>query len=329
MSVSDEEPYSTIFASLNHPVRRRILRMLSQKPMSFSEILEVLGVSSSFLTYHIENLRELVSKANDGKYGLSSFGEAAMATMSKVEDIPITAPQQQTRSRKFAARSVAIVLGIVCILLVASLGVAIAYYTMTIHDKGNELNSANSTINQLNETIADQNNTINQLSTNVTILQNQIASANASLAELLRIFDLNESTTVLTNCLVVLGWSNSSIPIVVNSTVVASGFNDTTGVFTNQSLARVPIDYAGYLVVNITTNEGNNTFVEVEYSANGLDYHNIVNVGSGGLAYFPVLPTSTLKVLVGHTDTLPQIPFQATIPVFLIPQARVTITYYY
>jgi hypothetical protein len=39
VSVSDEEPYSTIFASLKHPIRRRILRMLSKKPMSFTEML--------------------------------------------------------------------------------------------------------------------------------------------------------------------------------------------------------------------------------------------------------------------------------------------------
>jgi len=85
MSDFKEETYSTIFTSLKHPVRRKILRMLSEKPRNFSGILEALGISSSHLTYHLENLGELVSKTKDGKYKLSTFGEAAVGTMSKVE----------------------------------------------------------------------------------------------------------------------------------------------------------------------------------------------------------------------------------------------------
>jgi len=88
MADFEEETYSTIFTSLKHPVRRRILRMLAQTPRNFSEMLEALGISSSHLTYHLENLGELISKAENGKYQLSTFGEAAIATMSKVEDVP-------------------------------------------------------------------------------------------------------------------------------------------------------------------------------------------------------------------------------------------------
>jgi len=95
MSNPEEEPYSSIFASLKHPVRRKILRMLSEKPRSFSEILEAFKVSSSHLTYHLENLGELVSKTDDGKYKLSTFGEAAVATMSRVEETPrVTGPRR-------------------------------------------------------------------------------------------------------------------------------------------------------------------------------------------------------------------------------------------
>ena len=68
MSGSEDEIYSTMFSSLKHPVRRKILRMLSQKPMSFSQILEELDVSSSHLTYHLESLGELLFKMEDGKY---------------------------------------------------------------------------------------------------------------------------------------------------------------------------------------------------------------------------------------------------------------------
>ncbi len=88
MSESEEETYSTMFSSLRHPARRKILRMLSEKPMTFSEILDHLGIPSSHLTYHLESLGELLMKREDGKYKLSSFGEAAAVMMRGAEDAP-------------------------------------------------------------------------------------------------------------------------------------------------------------------------------------------------------------------------------------------------
>ncbi len=92
MSGFEEETYSTIFTSLKHSVRRKILRMLSEKPRNFSEMLEALGISSSHLTYHLESLGDLVSKTDNGRYTLSRFGEVAVETMSRVEETP-RAPQ--------------------------------------------------------------------------------------------------------------------------------------------------------------------------------------------------------------------------------------------
>jgi DNA-binding transcriptional ArsR family regulator len=88
MSNSEEEIYSTMFSSLKHPTRRKILRMLSQKPMTFSQMLETLGVSSSHLTYHLENLGELLTKSEGGQYKLSTFGVASVNTMKIVEEAP-------------------------------------------------------------------------------------------------------------------------------------------------------------------------------------------------------------------------------------------------
>ncbi len=87
MSQVDEEVYSTIFNALRHGVRRRILRMLSKKQMTFTALNEKLGISSSHLTYHLDSLRELVSK-NDAMYKLSVFGNAAVDMISNVEDPP-------------------------------------------------------------------------------------------------------------------------------------------------------------------------------------------------------------------------------------------------
>ena len=96
MAGSEEEIYSIMFTSLKHPVRRRILRMLNDKPMMFMEIVEHIGVSSSHLTYHLESLGELIFKMDDGRYRLSSFGKATVSAMKGVEE----APELETRRPK-------------------------------------------------------------------------------------------------------------------------------------------------------------------------------------------------------------------------------------
>jgi DNA-binding transcriptional ArsR family regulator len=113
MSDSEEEPYSTIFGSLKHPIRRKILRMLSEKPRSFSEMLEGSEVSSSHLTYHLENLGELVSKTDEGKYRLSTFGEAAVATMRRIEETPTEPKHRSSLPLKWKSLSVALLIGVV------------------------------------------------------------------------------------------------------------------------------------------------------------------------------------------------------------------------
>jgi len=87
MSEVDEEVYTTIFNALRYGVRRRILRMLSETQMSFTAINDSLNISSSHLTYHLDSLRELVSK-NDASYRLSVFGRAAVDMMNGIEDPP-------------------------------------------------------------------------------------------------------------------------------------------------------------------------------------------------------------------------------------------------
>jgi DNA-binding transcriptional ArsR family regulator len=88
MSGSTEETYSAMFSSLRHPARRKILRMLSERSMTFSQMLEELEIPGSHLTYHLENLGELVVKMEDGKYKLSSVGEACCSIMKSAEDVP-------------------------------------------------------------------------------------------------------------------------------------------------------------------------------------------------------------------------------------------------
>ena len=95
----DEEVYSTIFNALRHGVRRNILRILEEGERSHTEIAENLGISSSHLTYHLDHLKDLVTKTEHG-YRLSRFGQAAVEMTKTVETPPIRLVKQDQNRLK-------------------------------------------------------------------------------------------------------------------------------------------------------------------------------------------------------------------------------------
>lgn len=101
MNNAEEEYYSTVFIALKHPIRRKILRMLREKPRSFSEMLGELKIESSHLTYHIDTLRDLVNKTETGVYTLSFLGEAATSMMYQVEETPKALPHRPSLSLRW------------------------------------------------------------------------------------------------------------------------------------------------------------------------------------------------------------------------------------
>jgi len=101
MSNPEDETYSIVFRSLKHPLRRKILRMLSEGPRSFSEMQEDFRIESSHMTYHLESLGTLLTKIEDGKYALSSLGEAAVSMMNHVEEPPKTPLQTRLPSKRW------------------------------------------------------------------------------------------------------------------------------------------------------------------------------------------------------------------------------------
>lgn len=99
MEELEEEVYSTIFNALKHGVRRNILRMLEEREHTFTEMEEKLGLSSSHLTYHLDSLKELITKTETG-YKLSVFGRAAVDMMRHVESPPKRYNEAQGTLRK-------------------------------------------------------------------------------------------------------------------------------------------------------------------------------------------------------------------------------------
>jgi len=92
--------------------------MLGNKPMTFMEMVEELGVSSPNLTYHLESLGELISKMDNDQYKLSSFGLATINAMKGIEEVHEAEPKRRATSFKWKAVSAAL---LVIVLVMASM----------------------------------------------------------------------------------------------------------------------------------------------------------------------------------------------------------------
>lgn len=71
---------------LSHPSRLRALQILSEKPHRLTDISKVLDLTSAEISRHLGRLTEanLITKDNDGKYILTSFGGIILFELSKL-----------------------------------------------------------------------------------------------------------------------------------------------------------------------------------------------------------------------------------------------------
>ena len=82
-SIIDEDD---IFKSLGHDVRRDIIKILGENPLSFTEIINNLKtIDSPTLSYHLKSLQPLLQQKTN-KYELSEIGEAAFNLLSKTDE---------------------------------------------------------------------------------------------------------------------------------------------------------------------------------------------------------------------------------------------------
>ena len=202
----------------------------------------------------------------------------------------------ETKPKKMVRRSVAVGVGIICVVVAAGLVGAFAYYHYTpiLNDKDTTISSMNAEISQVNSSL---NAEISQLYFAINSLKANLTESNVT-----DIFNLNESTV----------W-------VDHQTVSQPTNSATTWTF----LA----NYAGYLMVRIDVplNVVNgDIYVRVIYNFGTFGgqpplvmYNNEANLGGQSMtAWFEVLPTS-IEIEVGNTKMIGN----AT--------ETVTITYYY
>ncbi|MGD0804335.1 MAG: hypothetical protein ABSA11_09710 [Candidatus Bathyarchaeia archaeon] len=109
----EDDTYSTIFTALKHPLRRRILRRLQASPATYTDLLNELSIENGLLNYHLESVRELLTKREDGRYTLNEFGRAGVQLLKRVEE-PITndVPSNSRRDLLVKVLSVAIIIAL-------------------------------------------------------------------------------------------------------------------------------------------------------------------------------------------------------------------------
>jgi hypothetical protein len=142
MGEFEEETYSTVFTALRHPVCRRLLRVLSQGARTFTDLQNSFKVNGAVLTFHLDAMKELICKTEDGKYGLSTMGEGAIALMERVEDPPkvvSTNPSHKNGRRLSILQSATICIAI--ILLVSGTYLTSIPSVQTLYDVPASLSS--------------------------------------------------------------------------------------------------------------------------------------------------------------------------------------------
>ncbi len=73
------------FEAIAHPLRIKILELLTERPMGFSELKKELGIKSSGkLDFHLKKLNGLITLNEEGKYTLTKEGYAALQAIKNI-----------------------------------------------------------------------------------------------------------------------------------------------------------------------------------------------------------------------------------------------------
>jgi hypothetical protein len=228
----------------------------------------------------------------------------------------------ETKPKKMVRRSIAIALGIICIILIAGLGWAMAYYTMIVNNKNNTISSLSTSNSQLTT-----NNTNLQLwlNGNITLLeetqswlQGNITAYNAYVAD-----HPNEQIANLENYVSSLNADITSLYAKITNLTSIINLGDSTVWVDDATVSQGASSYStwtesasydGYVSVLVFNSTVSSAWVEVIYSAYGVSFDQtqvistVNNLNSTfhpiPSASFPLLPCSDITVGVGNGNTL-------------------------
>jgi DNA-binding transcriptional ArsR family regulator len=162
---TEEDTYNIIFKAMQHPIRRRILRTLSEAPSTYTEIQRTLNIDNGLLNYHLDNMRDLLTKNEEEKYTLSEFGKATVNLVRGVEEP--TRASSYTASSQLTVKLMVIVLAAV---VIASSAVVLDFNNRYV-DLSGRFNSKSMELAQLQYTNVRLEETLREV--NATLISTQ------------------------------------------------------------------------------------------------------------------------------------------------------------
>lgn len=197
---------------------------------------------------------------------------------------------------KVVSRTIAIALGLVCLVLAAGLIVSVANGSLNSNDK--------QTISDLQDQVSSQTDQISTLTSQNTILSNQLSTAKSNSTTLAE--KVANLTSTINDYESIIAMNNSDIAL--DNQTITQDANATTTLYDGT------INYAGYAVIEVTATS-NTTYIQAVYTCGDLDYNQTITVGTSGTSIFPILP-GDLTLIIGNIDSESN-------------NATVTFTYYY
>ena len=169
----------------------------------------------------------------------------------------------QKQEKKVVGRSIAIGIGIICVILLIALVGAVANYTSIINNKDiiyqDYVSTHSHTNSEYDSYVANHHHTDGEYN------------------NLNDIVNLAKSTT----------WID-------DHTISQPASSYTYWTFS--------ANYIGYVSVQVHSSTTDNTYVRVIYSSHGVNYDNQITVGTSGTAVFPLLPSSNIEIRVGNSN---------------------------
>jgi len=209
---------------------------------------------------------------------------AIAKALSQPSSVPAIGKTTEKKSqKKIVSKAMVIALGLICIILAASLVGAIAVYMPMA-------SNLESQIAEKDSTIASLNSQVSSLTSQVLALQADIEQFNSTIEDYKAAQEAFNSQAKFYGDIISLNVSEPLFePRNYTLTENASGT-----IYTGNIL------YAGYITVFVESTS-NTTYLQVAYSSYAVNYNQTVTVGTEGSAAFPVLPGG-IAVVVGHTE---------------------------
>ncbi len=122
----EEESVSIIFSILSHPLRRRILLILSEKnECSFTDLMNSLKVDTGKLSFHIRSLSAFTEQTPTGRYQLNNSGHNAIKLIKELEtwagQANVSRRETELRLASFKKRAFAFLIDAILMLGVAAI----------------------------------------------------------------------------------------------------------------------------------------------------------------------------------------------------------------